>query len=76
MKKNNPDCKNILTVKTIKIEIRQFKTDAPTSDLAYDDYVNQSLVRGRLIQSWYEAPEIQDFIINKPKERNEPKSNK
>lgn len=61
--------KNRLLIEVTTTGIYQHLTDQPTADLAYDEFINSSERKIKLISYKAKNYEIQDFIINKPKEK-------
>lgn len=60
--------KNKLLVAITTVKIYEYNTDAETSDIALDEFNNQSGRRFKIYDQ-FKTTEIQDFIINKPKEK-------
>lgn len=61
--------KNKLLVAVTTTKIYQYMTDAQTEDIAMDEMYNDSYKRLKLVSNQGSQYEIQDFIINKPKEK-------
>lgn len=60
--------KNKLLVAVVTTKIYEYNTDAETSDVAMDEYNNQTGKKFKVFDQ-FKTTEIQDFIINKPKEK-------
>lgn len=58
--------KNKLLVAVTTTKIYEYNTDAETSDVALDEFYNDSSKRLKLICNQGSTYEIQEFIINKP----------
>lgn len=61
--------KNRLLVAVTTTKIYEYLTTQPTADLAFDEYVNQSDLKLKVVDVSNENAEINDFIINKPKDK-------
>ncbi len=60
--------KNKLLVSITTTKIYEYNTDTETSDIALDEFNNQTGKKFKLYHQ-EKTTEIQDFIINKPKEK-------
>jgi hypothetical protein len=53
--------KNKLLVSVTTIKVYEYKTNAETSDVAFDEYLNQSGKRHKLVEKIIGSLEIYDF---------------
>jgi hypothetical protein len=62
--------KNKLLVSVTTIKVYEYKTNAETPDVAFDEYLNQSGKRHKLVEKIIGSLEIYDFKIEVKHEKN------